>query len=558
MYQSTPSPRSGPYSPCLILLSSTGRLPRRAIAGVQSLTLNCLPRNERIRCDKRKPVCYRCRSNSRTCSWGPSTSRESRKGLPTDNVAAAEARLLLPRRSPRELAVDQFISIIAPTFAGPFDTEFWSREIPRFCLLDDAVFHAVTALSALCRDYKFDRAQPAEPNVFALQQANLAIQQLTQPRSNHMENQWRVLTTCILFICISLVDRRFEQARMHFKHGFQIYQQVEEAGQKGLKGYPGKRDLVLRSCPITLSSVQAVLAGFQVRDRSLLEIGDAVDRTAPKPPGNTKSTLSISYKGPNPSLIPQAGLAIDSLRLAMCASESLMFELVLFTYKHAGDLKSLYLSRRLQLPSITRSQRPYTNCYSEIQRTMEAFEQWVSSSSDEANWGLVVRHQIRKGLKYIRIYQLANSLLLNTDPDIPNPVSRLRKLPVLCSTIVDLMEEVLDMEAHGYGCGNGEYILPRLGLTNPIRTLVQFGFGYDTRMRAISLLRRPRLEGFWDTLMSASILEALLDREMEALNLDQSRPDSQERIPFLKILGSKRLTTAPIRYIVFSSPALNS
>ncbi|CAG9952764.1 unnamed protein product [Clonostachys rosea f. rosea IK726] len=387
------------------------------------------------------------------------------------------------------------------------------------------------ALSALCRDYKFDRAQPAEPNVFALQQANLAIQQLTQPHSNHMESQWRVLTTCILFICVSLVDRRFEQARMHFKHGFKIYQQLEEAGQRGAKGVAGKRDLVLRSSPITLSSIQAV------RDRSLLEIGDAAERTAPKPPGNTKSSLSLSYHGLDQDSIPEEGLAIESLRLAMCASESLMFELVLFTYKHAEDLKSLFLSRRVQLPSITRKQRPYTACYSEIQRTMAAFEQWVSSSSDEANWGPLVRHQIRKGLKYIRIYQLANSLVLNTDPDTPNPVSRLRKLPELCSTIVDLVEEVLDMEAHGYGCGNGEYILPRLGLTNPIRTLVQFGFGYDTRRRAISLLRRPRLEGFWDTLMSASILEAILEREMEALKLDESRLDAQERIPILNDTG---------------------
>ncbi|CAI6101083.1 unnamed protein product [Clonostachys chloroleuca] len=497
-------------------------LPVRSLPPVKGQgCLTC--RNERIRCDKRKPVCYRCRSNSRKCRWGPSTSRAyplPSKGRPVENIVT-DARLLLPRQNPRELAVDQFISIIAPTFAGPFDTEFWSREIPRFCLLDDAVFHAVMALSALCRDYKFDRAEPEEPNVFALQQANLAIQQLTQPHSNPTESQWRVLTTCILFICISLVDRRFEQARLHFKHGFKIYQQLEAAGKRGQK----------------VSLGNAVLAGFQVRDRSLLEIGDAAERTAPKPPGNTKSSLSLSYQGLNPDSIPQEGLAIENLRLAMCASESLMFELVLFTYKHAEDLKSLFLSGRVQLPSITRKQRPYTACYSELQRTMTAFEHWVSSSSDEANWGPVVRHQIRKGLKYIRIYQLANSLLLNTDPDTPNPVSRLRKLPKLCSTIVDLLEEVLDMEAHGYGRGNGEYILPRLGLTNPIRTLVQFGFGYDTRKRAISLLRRPRLEGFWDTLMSASILEAILEREMEGLKLDQSRPDAQERIPILKDTG---------------------
>lgn len=37
-----------------------------------------------------------------------------------------------------------------------------------------------------------------------------------------------------------------------------------------------------------------------------------------------------------------------------------------------------------------------------------------------------------------------------------------------------------------------------------------------TRQRAVSLLRHPRLDGGWDSLISASIAEAIMDREREA------------------------------------------
>lgn len=505
----------------------------------------------RVRCDQQKPSCNRCVSTGRKCdgyaqpatkspsppgsSSSPSPSAPESRQLqirprrlsPASSAitSATPTRILLPHKDPDELQVySYFLQVAAPSISGVFGSEFWLREVPQFCLSDPAIWHAVTALGTVCRDYDFKTCSTAG-NVFAMQQIGTSLQHLTQPRSASSMDRWRALIASILFTCISVVQGSYSQALVHASSGAKIFRELEDEDKVLRKGRGGTGRASLS--PISFSSVRSVLITFQIQ-QSVVDPGDILGSPSIESHDDSYSAWR-TYSAPDRTAIPGHVLTPDNIIRATRAGEALIFGLSFFPALYFEELSALVASRELQLPSIAAKQRSHTRCFKEIKKTIALFEDALMStaggftmgvvdSSSSSTSGASIRAQIEKALKYLRVYHHTSRLLLHRDPDEQNPIKRLPVLKWLSETIVDLCEELMDLEAAGFGNGDGTYLIPSPPLTNPLSMVALLGFGPATRRRAVALLWRPRLEGVWDTQLSASIIEASMERQMEARN----------------------------------------
>ena len=119
----------------------------------------------------------------------------------------------------------------------------------------------------------------------------------------------------------------------------------------------------------------------------------------------------------------------------------------------------------------------------------------------------------------LELMQLTNSLYLLSDPEQPDPIIRQAKMPLVADRIVKLSEIVLVRSAPS----PGKLFLAPVPLTSgPLFLIAHSGFSQSSRKRAMELLRRPRLEGFWEPAMSASLAEAMWTREQELWKQAQS------------------------------------
>lgn len=425
-------------------------------------------------------------------------------------------------------AYRHFVTVAAPSIAGTFDADFWLREIPQFCLVDPAIWHAVTSLGSLCRDYDLSTDRGSQmamegSNAFSVAQYNAAIAHLTRSRSlSSKSDRWRALVASVVFTCIGVVQGAYDQARMHFRAGQRLFVQLQAEEQAYVsgrgQGKKGRTRSTLPSVtPVSSVSIRSILIAFQIHDQKL-DVAEVVGAPNAIAVEDDSFGLWRTYTAPqaasDTSLIPESSLAPSQLVLATRASESLLWALVFFMGMHIPELTALHANGQLQLPSLAARQRPHLRCYREVEKTLRMFEDALASGRGDGVGTPAVRAQVGKAVEYLRIYQETARLVFHKDPLEPNPLRRLRLLPALCASIVARARRVLDMEALGQALGDGSVAMPSPPLTNPLAFVVQCGFGYSTRREALDLLARPRLDGIWDTLMSAALLRATLDLEL--------------------------------------------
>ncbi|KLP21621.1 uncharacterized protein LW94_12557 [Fusarium fujikuroi] len=84
--------------------------------------------------------------------------------------------------SPQEVRSYRFfLEVTAPSLAGAFYADFWLTEVPRVCMSDAAIWHAVVSLGSAHED--FTEHGQGSRSMFALEQFNAAIRSLTDSRS---------------------------------------------------------------------------------------------------------------------------------------------------------------------------------------------------------------------------------------------------------------------------------------------------------------------------------------------------------------------------------------
>ncbi|KAH7199029.1 uncharacterized protein B0J16DRAFT_298836 [Fusarium flagelliforme] len=458
-------------------------------------------RIRKVRCDEAKPACTRCTSTGRKCDGytSPPSSTPSKSPSPQPYHRpnpAADLKLILPRQSPDELrSYRYFLEVTAPSLAGTFYSEFWLTEVPRVCLLDAAIWHAVVSLGSAHED--FAENGRGSRSLFALKQFNSSICCLTESRSPRHADQWRALVISAIFTHVCTIKGLHDQTRIHLQAGCNLLQELQGCGTGDAKTSQQhtKPESWISSVPISIAPVQSILMNLKLHANAL-DHGGIVDCPTLLSQNKTINAWRF-YTAPSPSTI----LTQEHIRQTHRAAESLCSGLILFSQENAKHLLDLHTGKSGLdgLSMLAARQEMHTRCFNEISKALEMFQQEMTTPGGPK----LEAHTILP----VRLSHTTNRVLFIEDPAEHDLVKRQQGLPALFTSIVDLCEKIMNLDPTKT---RGVSYTPQLFL------VAHSGTELATRQRAVSLLRHPRLDGGWDSLISASVAEAIMDREREA------------------------------------------
>ncbi|KAK3295848.1 uncharacterized protein B0H64DRAFT_321598 [Chaetomium fimeti] len=160
--------------------------------------------------------------------------RRRRSGGPiTSSVGEPQAPLALFydwASSDDRRAFHFFQHITAPCLSGDLDGAFWRVLVLQICQSEPAVRHAVLAVSSLHEGMVQATMTPylnaEDRNSFALYQYNRAIACLLDQMRTVDARPLVPLLTCVLFVCIELMQSKDRESLLHLEQGRQILSQL--------------------------------------------------------------------------------------------------------------------------------------------------------------------------------------------------------------------------------------------------------------------------------------------------------------------------------------------
>ncbi|KAH7242798.1 hypothetical protein BKA59DRAFT_547007 [Fusarium tricinctum] len=487
------------------IVATNASRPRRRAYHTKAKTGCRTCKIRRVRCDEGKPACNRCVSTGWTCdgytspSTSPSTASSDLSSSPSPTPLkpkspspVADLKLILPRQNPEEVrSYNYFLQVTAPSLSGAFYADFWLVEVPRVCLSDAAIWHAVVSLGAAHEDFAENGL--GSRSIFALKQFNSSISCLTESRSPRHADRWRALVVSAIFTYVCTIKGLHDQTRIHLQAGCNLLREL----QTKTPNQDQLQETTVLSIPISIAPIQSILTNLELLTTALDNGGITGNPTLLLENKVLNTWRSYTAPRSSPRLSP------EDVDQAYRAAESLMGGLVLFSQENAKHLLDLQTGKSgLEVLSMLAArQEVHTRCFNEIKKAISMFEHDMVRSSGRATQ--LEAHTILP----LRLFHTANRLLFIQDPDDPDLDKRQLALPDLYTTVVDLAEQIMNLNPTK---------TRRVSYTHQLFLVAHSGIGQSTRQRAIGLLRRPRLEGGWDSLISASLAEAIMDREKEA------------------------------------------
>ncbi|KFA46138.1 hypothetical protein S40293_03740 [Stachybotrys chartarum IBT 40293] len=413
-----------------------------------------------------------------------------------------------------------YLEVTAPSLAGAMHGKFWLDEIPRLCSQDSAIWHGIVSLSSAYESYVSGAKPKTIENKFTLQQCNSAIRSMIGPGSP--QNWWRALFISTIFTCISILDDDYDQAQIQFKSAYNLLREFDtETGleKSNQSRSAGPRNLYsASSIPMSLPTLRSILIGFEMRNNRLSST--RVSQLPTLLSRDDSMSQWRSYAAPqHPSAVGHY-LTVANLGQAVSIAEILFYHLAISSQQYANEMKASYAADKRCLTetrwqqSRSKGNSAHCLCFKEIQKAVGIFSsefevrQWPRAKAAE-------KAQLQRAFLSLRLMQATNRFMLQDDPDEPNRLKRTKNLPGLCTHIVDLAEEMMSLE-RTYGCKRSGDTIPNSTVMNPLYVVAMSGFGAETRQRAVHLLRRPRVEGLWDSLMAASLGDIIQSREKAA------------------------------------------
>ncbi|KAI1860288.1 uncharacterized protein JN550_011666 [Neoarthrinium moseri] len=482
----------------------------------------------RVRCDEEKPFCKRCTTTGRACDgYGTSLAGPLPTTTgPAGNILKSNATADLPlvgtgKPLPESRSFAYFLDVTAPSLAGALDTRFWIKEIPMMCQQDHSIWHAIVGLGCAHELY-ISGIPPSKPNIFTLQQCNLAIRSLTASYSRH--SWWKALTVSTILTCICVLEGDYDQAQMHFGAGYNLLREVDVeqgTGPESTQGRNGGHQKPLSS-PISLVSLRSILIGFEMRVVKLS--GRRVSKLPSLLSRDNSLNLWRRYTAKEPTETSSHSLTHDALSKAITAAESLFMEMAVSRRRHLQHVKKLYDEDRRHILRVWGQPEydeieAYCRSFREVHTMLALLGAKVELASTQGSRKSKLG-EFKKAILSLRLIHSANQKNLQQALQGSTRSTCDRTQSDLDTAICDLAEEAMSLE-RTYGCKRST----NSTIMNPLFTVAQGGTTLAARRRATALLRIPRTEGLWDTILSASMAEAILLRETTAT---QKYSDNEE------------------------------
>ncbi|OBS19120.1 hypothetical protein FPOA_10844 [Fusarium poae] len=189
-----------------------------AFTGLQQKMAGAAKQVRRVKCDEARPSCQRCTSTGRKCD-GYQTSPCS-KPPPTC--------LVTTYKSPVEAASLQFFTEkTLDNFQTFFPDNLWSTKMLQVAHDEDCIKHGLLALSQFHRLYLTHQQWQKEDSAPALTHYNFAIGKLLTPTPD--AHAHALILSCLIFVCIELLQGKTESAIGLFKYGCSMIRQFRSS-----------------------------------------------------------------------------------------------------------------------------------------------------------------------------------------------------------------------------------------------------------------------------------------------------------------------------------------
>ncbi|CAD0110264.1 unnamed protein product, partial [Aureobasidium uvarum] len=164
-------------------------------------------RIRRVKCDEAQPSCQKCLSTGRKCDGYVASQPSS----PNHN---RELSLNVYKSGEESSAIDFFLRVSIPQFAGNSPSEFWNRHVLQLAQQDVGMRHSLVALSHLHRDFTNSQNQ-LQHNQPALYHYDAAIRNHIKSLSGETQDTLQsssAMSTAIVFICIEIMQGHLASA----------------------------------------------------------------------------------------------------------------------------------------------------------------------------------------------------------------------------------------------------------------------------------------------------------------------------------------------------------
>ncbi|KAM5361871.1 hypothetical protein ACJA88_014289 [Fusarium oxysporum] len=202
----------------------------------------------RLKCDQGRPGCRRCLSTGRVCDGYGVWGRETAMSAPmadtfqtTRTLHDLSTRLRLgPSNGPERACFDWFRHRATVKLCGVFGSRFWDTLVLQASLTAPAVLHALLALSSAHKAEIMGRSRQGREGTsdesrerherFMLEQYNKAIACLRPyfaKTDRDGESARVVLITCVVFVCLELLQGRYVEGQTHLQNGLNLLSQLQ-------------------------------------------------------------------------------------------------------------------------------------------------------------------------------------------------------------------------------------------------------------------------------------------------------------------------------------------
>ncbi|KAK3487643.1 uncharacterized protein B0T23DRAFT_406912 [Neurospora hispaniola] len=202
-------------------------------AGRQKVRTGCYTcKIRKVKCDETKPSCLRCTKTGRRCDGYPAAPLHSQSWQELLAKRPIIPAMTHRHNSQEGRALEFYRCVLAPTFSGSLDDDFWTHVVSRASYQNPVVRHAVVAISSICEligdpSVKGQALVKFPKGRYAIGHYNRALQDISKTDDEAM-----VIFVCILFVCIEILQGNREAAISHCHHGVQILNQLNGGKSK--------------------------------------------------------------------------------------------------------------------------------------------------------------------------------------------------------------------------------------------------------------------------------------------------------------------------------------
>ncbi|KAK4167550.1 hypothetical protein QBC43DRAFT_341912 [Cladorrhinum sp. PSN259] len=213
--------------------------PHSGRKGSKKVRTGCITcKIRKVKCGEEKPFCNRCTKTGRRCDGyldaKTMAQRRRRAGLGGHGAGEPQAPLSLLYEwasADERRAFHFFQHVTAPCLSGDLDGAFWRMLVLQICQSEPAVRHAVLAVSSLHEGMvqatmMIPYRDADHRHSFALFQYNRAIACLLDQMRTVDARPLVPLLTCVLFVCIELMQSKDKESLIHLEQGRQILNQL--------------------------------------------------------------------------------------------------------------------------------------------------------------------------------------------------------------------------------------------------------------------------------------------------------------------------------------------